>query len=284
MFTSMVSVPNPTIADKRAGYERMLAELPVPNGVAIERTEFGGVPCLRVDAGESSRSIVLLHGGGYVMGSAEGYRGLAGALARAAGCEVVVVDYRLSPEHPYPAPLDDARAAYLAVVTERGADRTAVIGDSAGGGLATGLLMALRDEGGPRPGCAVLISPELDLTASTDSLRRNRELDPVVRREGILLHGGMYLGGREARDTPYASPYFGSYAELPPLLVLTGDTEAMHDEALALHRGVIDAGGDATLAVYPAMIHVWPLFWSFLPEGRRAVDEIAGWVSARLPG
>jgi epsilon-lactone hydrolase len=289
MFAGMVGAAEPTLADRRAGYDRMLASLPVPEGTSVEPAVLGGVPCLRVVGPGVSGPVgiaVLLHGGGYVMGSAAGYRGLAAAMSAAAGVDVVVVDYRLAPEHPYPAALDDARAVYRAVVAERGTSSgTVLVGDSAGGGLAAGLLLALRDEGVPPPACGVLVCPELDLTASTDSVRRNRDTDPVVRREGILGNGGLYLAGRDPRETPYASPHWGTVHDLPPLLVLTGDTEVMHDEAVDLVRRVGDAGGRAELASYPGMIHVWPLFWSFLPEGRDAVERIGRFVTEHLaPG
>ncbi|GAA2862815.1 alpha/beta hydrolase [Pseudonocardia halophobica] len=284
MFAGMVQVVDPAIEDKRRGYDRMLAALPAPEGTAVESTRLGGVHCLRVTAAgvAPSAAAVLLHGGGYVMGSAAGYRGFAAAVSAAAGVEVVVPDYRLAPEHPYPAALDDARAVHEAVVAERGASRTGLVGDSAGGGLAAGLLLALRDEERPQPACAVLVSPELDLTASTDSVERNRERDPVVRREGILGNGGLYLNGRDPRETPYASPHWGSPHDLPPLLVLTGDIEAMHDEAVDLTERVAAAGGRAELATYPGMIHVWPLFWPFLPEARDAVGRIGAFLSRHL--
>lgn len=285
MFTTMVTTPNPSVADKRAGYDQMLASLPILEGTEIAPVTFGGVPCLAVVApgASTSGSVVMLHGGGYVMGSAQGYRSFASAVSRATGLAVVVVDYRLAPEHPYPAGLDDATTVYDALVSsERGDAGMVVLGDSGGGGLALGLLLRLRDEGHQLPACGVVISPEVDLTATSDSLERNRDKDPVVRRESILLHGGMYLNGRDPRATPYASPLWGDLDGLPPVLVMTGDAEAMHDEAVAIHDKMVASGTDATLAVYPGMLHVWPLFWSFLAEGQQAVDEIGAYVRSSI--
>ncbi|MGU3498718.1 alpha/beta hydrolase fold domain-containing protein [Mycobacterium sp. C31M] len=283
MIAGTVTTPNPTVADIRAGYERMLAELPIPDGLSIVEDSVGGVRCLRVRATDTPvGSMLMLHGGGYVMGSAHGYRGFAGVLALETGLEIVVCDYRLAPEHPFPAALDDAGAVYLELIEEYGARNTLVLGDSAGGGLATGLLLTLRDSGLPQPRCAVLICPELDLTASSESMERNRHRDPVLRQASILRHGSMYLAGRDPRATVYASPHWDPCDQLPPLLILTTDSELFHDEAIALAQRVNESAGTATLSNYPGMFHVWPLFWSFLPEGRQAVTEIAGYIAMRL--
>ncbi len=314
LITNFAPGPDPTLADTRSGFERMLAGLPVPGGRGVAApcprggggvrgcggagarggpprlaratppAPRGGVRCLRVRATASpTAAMLMLHSGGYVMGSADGYVGFAGALAHATGTEVVACDYRLAPEHPFPAALDDARAAFDSLAAQYGAQNVVVLGDSAGGGLTTGLLMSLRDAGVAPPACGVVICPELDLTASSAG-QRPRDSDPVVKQASVRRNGGRYLGGRDPRATPYASPHFGSGNDLPPLLIVVTDTEFFYDEAVDLAERVTAAGGQATLSVYPGLFHIWPLFWSFLPEAQQAVDEIADFVTSRLPG
>lgn len=275
MFAEL-SRGQPSLATLRRRYDQMLGRLPVRAGTRVERVDAAGVSCLLVTAPgiDEGQLIVLVHGGGFVMGSAEGYRGFAADLSAAAGSAVLVVDYRLAPEHPYPAPVDDVWAAVRFAMNGWGAERVAVIGDSAGGGLVLGTMLRLRDEGEQLPCAGVLLSPVTDLTGTSRSLRERVE-DPVVRREGLLTHGRDFLGERDPRDTPYGSPMHGDPHCLPPLLVLVGDGEALLDDALGVVDKVRAAGGQAELLLGPGMVHIWPVFASILPEGRQALDTVA---------
>jgi len=281
MFTQMVPGAGSDIHQRRAGYERMMASFVPPADARIEALELGGVPVIRVAAPASDprRLLIFTHGGGYMMGSAAGYREFGYALSRASGAEVLLVDYRLAPEHPFPAAVDDVLAVYRAVREDPSVGEVFLAGDSAGGGLILGSAMAIRDAGLPRPAGVIAISPLTDATASGASMESNREADPVVRREGVLRGTGhFYLGDRPADQHPYASPHHGDKHGLPPLLLLVGSTEALRDDAVRFHADVGAAGGVSRLIVAEDMVHIWPIFSSFLPEAAEAVDAIGAFV------
>jgi len=281
MFTQMVPGAGSDIHQRRAGYERMMASFAPPADALIEPVELGGVPAIRVAApGSDPRRLLLFtHGGGYMMGSAAGYREFGCALSRATGAQVLLIDYRLAPEHPFPAAVDDVLAVYRAVREDPAVEDVFLAGDSAGGGLILGSAMAIRDGGLPAPAGVIAISPLTDATASGDSMETNREADPVVRREGVLRGTGhYYLGDRPAEQHPYASPHHGQKHDLPPMLLLVGSTEALRDDAVRFHADLEAAGGTSRLIVAEDMVHIWPIFSSFLPEAAEAVDAIGAFV------
>ena len=220
----------------------------------------------------TSRVVLFLHGGGYSLGSARSHRNLGKRIAYAARARVVLPDYRLAPEHVFPAAVEDAVAAYrwlLATGVEP--ERIAVAGDSAGAGLALALLVSLRDAGAPLPACAVLLSPFADLECRGESYATLAELDPIVSREMGLGMGRVYIGDREPSD-PLASPVNAALDGLPPLLIQVGSREVVLDDARAIERHAREAGVLAKLDVWPGMVHVWHLFASAL-EDRPARDR-----------
>lgn len=264
--------------EMRPVFEGMLVSLPGDESTITEQREIGGVPGIWMEA-PGERVLLYLHGGGYTIGSALAYREYATSLARAAGAALFAADYRLAPEHPHPAALDDAIAAYRGLL-ELGhpADRIAVAGDSAGGGLALALLVALRDAGLPLPARAVLFSPWLDLALGGASMTAKAEADPSLDREGLAAAAAHYLGGLPA-ETPAASPLFAELSGLPPLLVEVGEAEILLSDATRLAERAALAGVDVTLHVWPGMPHVWGLFAGLLGEGRAVIEEAGAFLT-----
>jgi acetyl esterase/lipase len=232
-------------------------------------------------AAAPARAILYLHGGGYFMGSPASYRRRAMRLSFRCAAEVFVPDYRLAPEHPYPAALDDALAAWRWLRRTLGDQSLHVVGDSAGGGLALALLLRLRDLGEPLPDAAVLLSPWTDLTASGASVDTNRGRDLWFTRAHLQSWARYVIGGSDP-NSPYLSPAFGSLAGLPPLMLLVGEDELLLDDALRVHRAATSAGIASELLVGSAMQHDWPLALPWLPESRQAWQRMARFLRSQL--
>lgn len=265
-----------TLPELRANLDRMMEEATLDDDVSVDEVVVAGVNTLRVEAGTVATDSVMvwLHGGGYVMGSAHGYRQTAAVLSRALGLAVVVPDYRLAPESPFPAALEDACAVLNACVAQYGGGHVVVGGDSAGGGLAMASLLQMRDRGVVSPAAAVLVSPLADLSGSGASVQSNAGLDPIITARSLRGLAASYLHGHDRRD-PRASPVFGDLAGLPPVLLLASDSEALLDDAVRMHESIQNADGESTLSIYPDTCHAWTLFAHFMPQARRGVDEIA---------
>ena len=226
--------------------------------------------------------LLYLHGGGYVIGSPRSHRHLAAALARAARARALVLDYRLAPEHPFPAAVEDAVLAYrwLAEQGIRPA-RLVIAGDSAGGGLTVATLVALRERGLALPAAGVCISPWVDLTCSAPSYAKNAAADPIVRPALVSEMARAYLAGADPR-TPLAPPLYADLRGLPPLLIHVGSDEVLLDDAAGLAERARAAGVDAALEIAPRMVHVWHWFLPMLPEAQTAVDAIGAFIDARV--
>lgn len=254
-----------------------------PRDVAIERGAVGGVPCewLIPPGTEQGPVLLYLHGGGWVLGWMPIYRRMVARLGRAAGCRVLAVDYRLAPEHPFPAALEDCAAVYRGLLAG-GLDprRLAVAGDSAGGNLTLTTLISLRDAGVPPPAAAVCISPSVDLEGAGPSFWTAR--DPVISAAVSLTMRRLYIGGHDPRE-PLLSPIHADLSGLPPLLIHAGAEEILRDDAQRLADQARAAGLDVRLTLWPGMWHVWHLFLPWLPEARQALDEIAAFLRQHLP-
>jgi len=269
---------------RRAGMESFA--LPAADDVSATAVDVDGMAAeWVVAAGADAGTVVLyLHGGGYVMGSLSTHRKLAGDVSRAAGARVLLLDYRLAPEAPYPAAVDDAVAAYRWLLAAGIEPRAiAVAGDSAGGGLTVATLLALRDRGLPMPGAGVAISPWADLTMEAASLEGLAERDPVVRSGDLKRYRDWYLDGTDPRH-PCASPAHADLTGLPPLLVHVGEAEVLLDDAVLLAESGRRDGVDVTLEAWPDMVHVWHVFAGRVPESTAAVDRIGAFLRARLVG
>jgi epsilon-lactone hydrolase len=272
-----------TTAERRAQYERAEKVFPTPSDVKVERVNAPVAPAewLRPPSAEPGRVVLYLHGGGYVIGSPRSHRHLAAAIAGAAGASALLLDYRLAPEHPFPAAVEDATAAYRWLLDQAIApERIVIAGDSAGGGLTVATLLALREARVPLPAGGVCISPWVDLTCSAASYATKADADPIVRRAGVEEMAQAYLGTTSPR-TPLASPVFADLRGLPPLLIHVGRDEVLLDDAVQLAERAKAAGVDATLDIYERMIHVWHWFLPMLDEAQTAVEAIGRFVRAR---
>ena len=272
-----------TVAQRRTQYERAEKAFPTPPDVKVEHVTAGTVPSewLSAPGARADAAVLYLHGGGYVIGSPRSHRHLAAAIGRAASSPVLLPDYRLAPECPYPAAVDDAVAAYRWLLGQAIAPaRIVIAGDSAGGGLTVATLLALRDAGVPLPAAGVCISPWVDLTCGGGSYTTRAAVDPIVTREGVGAMATAYLAGKDPK-TPVASPLFADLHGLPPLLIQVGDAEVLLDDAVLLAERARKAGVDATLDVWDAMIHVWHWFFPMLDEGQAAIDRIGEFVRDR---
>jgi epsilon-lactone hydrolase len=274
-----------TIEQRRAQYDRAERVFPTPADVKIQRVAAPDQPAewLEPPAVSSDTVVLYLHGGGYVIGSPRSHRHLAAAIARAAGARALVLDYRLAPEHPFPAALDDAIAAYRWLLGQGIAPgRIVIAGDSAGGGLTVATLLALRDRGLARPAAGVCISPWVDLTCSGKSYATKAASDPIVTHDIITALAEAYVGRDGDRKAPFASPLHADLRSLSPLLVQVGSEEVLLDDALGLGARARAAGVDATVEEWPAMIHVWHWFLPMLDEAEQAVGVIGKFVRSSV--
>jgi epsilon-lactone hydrolase len=249
------------VQERRTAYEKMLANFAAPPEVTVRAVNANGVPSLLVaEQPDEAPRLMHLHGGGYIVGSAFGYRPLAGALALAAGAGVLVPDYRLAPEHTFPAAIDDTVAAYRWML-DRGIEpqRVTLSGDSSGGGLVVSVLLALKQRGLPQPGGAILMCPWVDLAMS------------LGEDEALRGHAAAYLGEHPA-DDPLASPLGADLTGLAPLLIQAATGDARLEDARALADVSRSQGVDARLDLYSVDAHVFQLFWSFLPEAAEALQ------------
>jgi epsilon-lactone hydrolase len=250
----------------RDAYEALHAQFSPPAEITVRPASAGGVSSLLVSPPDQpATSILYLHGGGYMLGSAFGYRHLAGALALAADAGALVLDYRLAPEHPFPAALDDAVSAYRWLL-DRGQERIVVAGDSSGGGLALSLLLSLKRDGLPQPAGVLLFCPGVDLG----------------RRPKSRPTAEAYLGAHPL-DDPLVSPLTADLRGLPPLLVQVATGDEWCEDGQALVARAREHGVDARLELYPVATHVFQLFWSFLPEATEALES-AGRFTRELRG
>src|SRR5215469_14986997 len=272
-----------TIAERRQATAFAVASPPA--GTAVDLVDAGGVPAEWVAAPGVSPGRVLLyfHGGAYQIGSPANLRHLVALLSGAAGARALSVDYRLAPEHPFPAAIQDALAAYRWLLAS-GIDPAliAVAGDSAGGGLALGALVALRDAGDPMPAGAVMLSPWTDLALTGDSLRTRAAVEVMIKPEGLPEDVALYLAGADPRH-PYASPLYADLRGLPPLLIQVGDAEVILDDSTRVAARAREAGVDVTLEVWDEMQHVFPAFAGLLPESDQAIERIGDWLRHRYP-
>lgn len=263
------------LVETRATFESLMAQFSPPAGTITRPVTAGGVPSLVVSPGAGHGPTVLyLHGGGYVIGSAFGYQSQAGALAAAALTAILVPDYRLAPEHPFPAALEDAQRAYL-WLRDQAPDPNAIVvaGDSAGGGLALSLLLALKRDGLPLPAASVILCPWLDLTLRTASASDA----PLATDDDVRRCVEAYLSGHPA-DDPIVDPLHADLSGLPPMLVQAATGDARLVDAKALATNAQDHGVDARLELFPVQAHAFQLFWSFLPEAADAIEAAGAFI------
>jgi epsilon-lactone hydrolase len=286
-FLAESGLASGSIAEQREAMASTVGAAPAPEGVSVEPLVLGGRDAERLSPprARTEATVLYLHGGGYCTGSLDSHRGLAGRIAVATGCPVVTLDYRLAPEHPHPAALTDALAAYRELL-RRGArpGQLAIAGDSAGGGLTMATLVALREQGLPLPAAAVCLSPWVDLTQTAPSYDSLGDRDPMITRAGLDLFAQAYLAGTPA-SAPQASPLFADLGGLPPVLVEVGEREVLIDDATRLADRLRAAGRTVSLTVWPELIHVFQAFpGSVLPEADQSIEVVGAFLSSHLFG
>jgi len=277
--------PAPTWPERRMQIDALGAAAPLPEGTTVEPSSLGGVPAERITPRNAAgdRTIFWLHGGGYCIGGCASHRGWAARMAEAAGASACTVDYRLAPEHPFPAAVEDALAAWRAFLAGGGdPKRTVIGGDSAGGGLAVATAVAARDAGLALPAGLHLVSPWANLTNKSPAYQAKGETDFIITQAGIDDFAANYLRGGKDPKAPLASPVFADLTGLPPLLIQVGSEEVLMSDAVLLAERAGFAEVDVTLRIWPHMIHIWP-FFAQLSAASRAVEEAAAWVKSRLP-
>jgi acetyl esterase/lipase len=256
---------------------------PPAEGCKVESLDLGGVPAEKITptGAAKGRALLYLHGGGYVLGSLNSHRHMVSRFAVDARAAAYHLDYRLAPEHPYPAALDDAMKAYRHILMSGVAPEELLVGgESAGGNLAAALLLKAKELGMAQPAGLYMLSPWLDMTTTAESYDRVGERDPVISRDDIRAFGAAFLGGN--RDDHLTSPVRADPAGLPPILIQVGTEEVLLSDSINFANRAALAGIDVTLRVWPGMPHAWPHFDPAAPAGVGAVDEAGQWMQRQL--
>jgi acetyl esterase/lipase len=255
-----------------------------PEGVTWEAVDAGGVPAIWAipEGGADDRVIEYLHGGGYVLGSAEVYKRLTGHLAKAVGCRVLNVDYGLAPENPHPGPVNDSVKVYRWLLDQGyRPEHIAISGDSAGGGLTLTTLLKLANDGLPQPAAGVPLSPWTDMEGLGESMQTNAEVDVLLTGAELKGMTDLFLAGANPRD-PLAAPLYGDYAGVCALYIQVGGDEALLDDARRVADGAAKDGVDVRIDIFPEMQHVFQMAAGNMPEADDAVDRIGAYLRPRL--
>ncbi|MEP9317751.1 alpha/beta hydrolase [Pseudomonas sp. LABIM340] len=275
------TTPPTSLSEARDGYDRLCKRFPVPSQCTVNSSELANVPAQIVESSSPTRSILYVHGGGFLVGSAEGFSGIAGTLAVSSSATAYVLDYRLAPEHPYPAARNDVLDAYEEILKTQPGSEIALVGDSAGAQLILSSLLEAKAKGIQMPGCVVLLSPWVDLSLSGESIQTKASIDPFLSVEKLRGSASAYLSGLSVDPLPILA---ADLKGLPPLLIQVGEEEILLDDACALARAAGAAGVEVTLEVWPKMFHVWHMFAPALSEGRKAIAIAANFINSMTQG
>lgn len=273
------------VEESRKSLELLATLTKLPKDVKIDHVSIDGMDAvwISVPESDSDKIIFYLHGGGYMEGSLISHQDLAMRLGRAARAKVLLVDYRLAPEHPYPAAVEDAIKSYKWLIEDQNVDpRNIVIaGDSAGGGLTLVTLIKLRDDKIKLPAAGVCLSPWTDLALTGDSLIRNAKADPFLKFYDIAFMADLYVGENDPKN-PYISPLYADLQDLPPLLIHVGTAEIIEDDSVRFAEKAKKAGVEVILDIFSDMIHVFQAFASWAPEGQEAIEKIGKYIQDKL--
>jgi acetyl esterase/lipase len=272
--------PDTDVAELRNAWDELAMKLKIAPGVRRREAVVGDIACewLVPDGCDDAPALLYLHGGIYLLGSANTHRRLVSFIARAARMRALIPNYRLAPEHPFPAAIEDATLIYRKLL-EQGIpeSRIAIAGDSAGGGLTMATLLSLKNTGDPLPAAAVLLSPWLDLAAQGETLKTRADLDPWFDPDNMPEMVRRYCGNRDPK-APLISPLYGDLSGLPPLLIQVGDHEILLSDSTRMADRVSQAGGKVTLQVWPEMWHVFQYFIGQMPESAKAIADIGSFL------
>ena len=269
------------VGDSRAGLEMLGRMDKIAEDITIEDVNVNGIASIWISNPNvvANRVVLYFHGGGYFEGSINSHKGLAARISHASKSKVLMPEYRLAPENPYPAALDDAVKTYKWLLEKEGISPEKVIigGDSAGGGLTAATLVKLRDLGIPLPAAAVLLSPWTDLDVTGDSMRSKKREDPFIKIGDVFWMSSLYCGDEDPRN-PYISPLYADLKGLPPLLIHVGSAELLLDDSTRFAEKAKLAGVDVTLEIWEDMIHVFQAFALWAPEGQKGIDKIGEFI------
>ena len=275
---------NATLPQRRAVLENDARNLPMPPHVEVTRTTVANIAAewLRPDGTTGDQAVLYLHGGAYTMGSCNTHRALASRIAIVGHAPVLLPEFRLAPEHPFPAALEDGEAIYHRLIAQGiSPRRTVLAGDSSGGGLVVALSVLLRDRGVPLPAAIICLSPWADLELTGESLTTRARVDPMCSLAESRYHAGHYVGTHDARAL-LVSPIYADLHGLPPMLIQVGDREILLSDAMRLAERAREDGVEAALEVWDGMWHVFQLFAAYVPEGQRAIDEVGAFIRKHL--
>ena len=281
----LASSPRPSgLNERRSRLDALGTRYSLPADLRVEAADANGVAAewTTTPEAEPSRAVLFLHGGGYVSGSLDSHRHMIGQAGREAQTRTLSLAYRLAPEHPFPAALEDVMAGYHFLLSQ-GFDpkRVAVAGESAGGGLAIAMLVSLRDRGVPLPACTWCSSPWVDLEAIGGSMTAKASVDPLIQKAYLMELAADYLKGGDPR-MPLASPLYADLRGLPPMLIQVGSAETLLDDSVRLAGVAGAADVRVRLEVWPDMIHAWHLFYPQLADGRRALAQVGAFIRSML--
>jgi monoterpene epsilon-lactone hydrolase len=281
----IASRPRPTdIGERRRVMDANAQAFPLDSTIKREQVSVNGVPAewTTSPGADAERVVLYLHGGGYVFGSILSHRHLVAEIGRVAGCRTLAIDYRLAPEHPFPAPIEDTVAAHRWLLAQGiEARHITIAGDSAGGGLVVAAMVAIKEAGLPQPACGWAISPWVDMEALGETYTTLAAIDPTVSRETINEIARIYLAGADPRS-PLAAPIYADLADIAPLLIQVGAAEVLLDDSLKLAGKAGALNVPVRLEIWPEMIHVWHLFHPMLGAGRRAIAEGGAYIKAAM--
>ena len=272
------------LEQQRQKVDRNGGWLPLPAGLVIEPVKIGELYAEWLDSPGTARdrAILYLHGGGYTMGSCKSHRALAARIAVSSQAPVLNIDYRLAPENQFPAALQDTLAA-CEWLRDQGiaAEKIVIAGDSAGGGLAAAASVSLRDEGQPLPAGIVCISPWADLSLSGQSYQTNAEKDPMIKPDASQVHAARYTGEQDVRS-PLISPVYADLSGFPPMLIQVGEDELLRSDSETLASNACRDGVPVTLDVWEGMLHVWHMYFPFMPEANTAIEKIGAFIRGQI--
>ncbi|MBP0590331.1 alpha/beta hydrolase [Paraburkholderia sp. LEh10] len=281
----LASAPRPAgLAERRERLVSLFGGYPLPSDVYVEAVDANGVRAewTSTPAADPTRVVLFLHGGAYIAGGLATHRHMVAQAGREARTQTLALDYRLAPEHPFPAAVDDAIAGYEFLLTHGYEPANiALAGESAGGSLALATLVSLRDMGIGLPACLWLSSPWVDLEMTGETMVSKSAVDPLIQKAYLQEAAAAYLNGADPRS-PLASPLYANLRELPPMLIQVGTAETLLDDALRVARRAAEADVRVTLEAWPDMIHAWSLFYQQLDDGQRSLASMGAFVHAML--